>query len=229
MSERARTRFQHTDMSNASIYKEELNVFGLWEATLWLSHWADACAHSAAISLPPICHSRSAFLSASPPQLAKSMKTPPLWIILDPCCLFSTKVKNCYSVWMNWRGIITHLVARSSLTSQLMRKQIIRGIQRNARRYNHLGLSGLSRSAWQHNWIGQLLCILTKRWCFTGELLAFVCDWKEGEKKKPYSEAECWVWLDKLWIGGEYSSWQTIQPNRLAIITQIKLGESFCF
>lgn len=183
MSERARTRFQHTDMSNASIYKEELNVFGLWEATLWLSHWADACAHSAAISLPPICHSRSAFLSASPPQLAKSMKTPPLWIILDPCCLFSTKVKNCYSVWMNWRGIITHLAARSSLTSQLMRKQIIRGIQRNARRYNHLGLSGLSRWAWQHNWIGQLLCILTKRWCFTGELLAFVCDWKEGEKK----------------------------------------------
>lgn len=121
--------------------------------------------------------------------LRRHLSSPRAWILplcassWIPVVCFLQRWKKSYSVWMNWRGIITHLAARSSLTSQLMRKQIIRGIQRNARRYNHLGLSGLSRWAWQHNWIGQLLCILTKRWCFTGELLAFVCDWKEGGKK----------------------------------------------
>lgn len=35
-------------------------------------------------------------------------------------------------------------------------------------------------------------------------------------------------WSRMLWIVGGCSSWQTIQPDRLSIITHMRLGESFC-
>lgn len=49
------------------------------------------------------------------------------------------------------------------------------------------------------------------------------------KSEKPLQQAPCQVWLAKLWIGGDYSSWQTIQHDRLAVITQIMLHESLCF
>lgn len=78
---------RRTDISTESVYTGELNMFGLGEATLRLSYRTDAWSHSPAMSLLHICHSLSAFLYALPSQIAKSMTSPALWIILgSPLC-----------------------------------------------------------------------------------------------------------------------------------------------